>query len=201
MKNSKILTQTRKIVISILFSIIVMLCCVSCSGIMGYSVLLWSIPESNLFDGEIVPVYIKSNISQTYVVWIPGTKDKIEDPLWQITDPVSKRKVAKQAERYAEYNGIYASVKRDGLPMRSEPVNNAKQVYRLRKDEIIKVLYKGKGAAVMSGQTALEGDWLRGLTSDGTYGWCFYYNLTLFNEADEGAFSVVDPARFFDDSL
>ena len=80
-------------------------------------------------------------------------------------------------------------------------MNNAKQVYILRKDEIIKVLYKGKGAAVMSGQTALEGDWLRVLTSDGTYGWCFSYNLTLFNEADEDAFSVVEQEIVVDETL
>ncbi|HIW37271.1 MAG TPA: SH3 domain-containing protein, partial [Candidatus Treponema faecavium] len=41
---------------------------VSCSKLMGYSVVLWTDPEKNLSDGDIVPVYIKSNISQTYVI-------------------------------------------------------------------------------------------------------------------------------------
>ena len=54
---------------------------------MGYSVLLWSVPESGLSDGDIVPVYIKSKISGVYVIGIPDTEDKIEVPLWQITDP------------------------------------------------------------------------------------------------------------------
>ena len=51
--------------------------------------------------------------------------------------------------------------------MRAEPVNTSKQVYRLRQDEIVKILFKGQGQAPMSGKKALEGDWLRVLTKDG----------------------------------
>lgn len=153
-----------------------------CSKQIGNSVLLWSIPENNLSDGDIVPVYVKSNISQCYIIGIPDTEEKIEVPLWQLTTPSSKRVAQKQAETYAEYQHQYARVFLDGLPIREEPVNISKQVYRLRKDEVIKVLYKGEGAAVMaSATTAMEGDWLRVLTSDGTQGWCFSYNLRLFD--------------------
>ena len=154
---------------------------------MGYSVMLWSLPEQNLDDGDIVPVYIKSNISQTYVIGTMDSDQKFEVPLWQITEPASKSAAEKSFSRYAEYQYQYARVALDGLPMRAEPVNTAKQVYRLRKDEVIKVLYRGEGAAVMSGSNAMEGDWLRVLTSDGTQGWCFSYNLRLFDnrEVDE----------------
>ncbi|MDE5898026.1 MAG: SH3 domain-containing protein [Treponemataceae bacterium] len=162
----------------------------SCSGVMGYGVLLWNVPEQGLQDGTVLPVYIKSNISHVYVV---GTgSGKAEVPLWQLTAPESKRNAEKTAARLAEYRHQYASVALDGLPMRAEPVNTAKQVYRLRKDEVIKVLYKGDGQAVMSGQTALQGDWLRVLTSEGTEGWCFSYNLRLFSA--ESAVAAAVPA-------
>ncbi len=146
---------------------------------MGYSVNLWNIPEKQIASGDIVPVYIRSNISHVYVI---GTADgeKIEVPLWQLTEPVKKRKVQKIAAKYKENAHTYASVKLDGLPCRAEPVNTAKQVYRLRKGEIIKILYKGKGQAPMAGKNALEGDWYRILADDGTAGWCFSYNLNLF---------------------
>ena len=49
----------------------------SCSGIIGYSVLLWNVPEQSLADGTIVPVYVKSNISHVYVIGVPETKEKI----------------------------------------------------------------------------------------------------------------------------
>ena len=42
---------------------------VSCSDkIMGYSVVLWTIPEHQIESGQVVPVYIKSNISHVYVL-------------------------------------------------------------------------------------------------------------------------------------
>lgn len=154
-------------------------CFISCGNrVKGYGVLLWNIPEHQIQDGDLVPVYIRSNISQVYV--IETSQGKIEIPLWQITDPEMKFKAKKTAKKFEEYKHTYASVALDGLPMRAEPVNTAKQVYRLKKAETIKILYKGKGQAVYAGKKPLEGDWLRVLTSDGTTGWCFSYNLRPF---------------------
>ena len=180
---------------------------ISCSDkIMGYSVVLWTIPEQQIKSGDIVPVYIKSNISHVYVI---GTEsgEKAELALWQLTEPVKKSKIKAVAAKYADNAATYASVKLDGLPCRAEPVNTAKQVYRLRKGEVIKILYKGNGQAPMAGQTALEGDWYRILTDDGTLGWCFSYNLNLYEtdalgqrvggaeiveeEEDDGHWSVI----------
>lgn len=159
----------------------------SCSRVMGYGMLLWDIPERGLQDGDILPVYIRSNISHTYAVSAPDSKERFDIPLWQITTPSSRRALKKTKLAYAEFLHRYASVKLDGLPIRAEPVNTARQVYRLRKGEIIKILYKGEGQAVMVGSDALEGAWLRVLTSSGTQGWCFSYNLGLFETQKGGA--------------
>lgn len=159
---------------------------VSCSEkIMGYSVVLWTIPEYQIESGQVVPVYIKSNISHVYVV---GTEsgEKIEIPLWQLTEPVKKGKVDAVAKKYSEYANTYASVKLNGLPSRAEPVNTAKQVYRLRKGEVVKILYKGEGTAPMTGGKPLPGEWFRILMNDGTQGWCFSYNLALFQMDKNG---------------
>ena len=156
---------------------------ISCEDkVMGYSVLLWNIPEYKLQSGDTLPVYIRSNISQVYVVGVEG--EKIEIPLWQLTDPVKKAKIGAVSKKYEDCAHTYASVKIDGLPCRAEPVNTAKQVYRLRKGEVIKLLYIGKGQAPMTGGQPLEGEWYRILTKDGTQGWCFSYNLNLY-ETDE----------------
>ena len=155
---------------------------------MGYSVVLWTIPEHQIKSGDVVPVYIKSNISHVYVIGTPNG-EKAELALWQLTEPVKKGKVKSVAERYSENAATYASVKLDGLPCRAEPVNTAKQVYRLRKGEVIKILYKGQGQKPMAGKTALEGDWYRILTDDGTMGWCFSYNLNLY-ETDAAGLRV-----------
>ena len=168
---------------------------------MGYGVVLWSIPEHGLFDGTVVPVYVRSNIGKVYIIGIPDSKQKIEVPLWRITAPESKRKALKTAQRFAEYGRRYAVAALDGLPIRTEPVNTAKQVYRLRLNEVIKVLYKGKGQAVMAGNAPLEGEWLGVLTEDGTSGWCFSYNLRLFDERDGEQAKVLQPVEEEDELL
>ena len=157
----------------------------SCQKIKGYGIVLWNNPEYGLQDGDVVPVYIRSNITQQYVI---GTASgKAEIPLWQLTEPVSKSKAKKAANtKYNSYRHQYATVVMNGLPMRAEPVNTAKQVYRLKKDEEIKVLYEVKGQAPMTGGKPLEGKWLRVLTKDGTQGCCFSYNLRLFETDKDG---------------
>ena len=142
----------------------------SCSKTLGYSVLLWSNPEHEIADGTLLKVHIKSNISQVYVVSIPGSKENFEIPLWQATEPESKSRALKQQKRFSEFEHTYARVKLDGLPIRSDAVNTSKQVYRLREDEIIRCLYRGTGAAVTNGKGNMEGEWLRVLTETGTYG-------------------------------
>lgn len=160
----------------------------SCARSLGYSAVLWGLPESNIQDGTIVKVYFKSNISQVYIVGIPGNKERYEVPLWQITNPSSKKKAIKAFEKYSDYAHQYGKMKVDGLPVREEPVNTSKQVYRLHKDEIVKILYKGEGQDVMVGKNErLPGDWLYVMTDGGSKGWCFSYNLKLFETDASGA--------------
>jgi len=166
--------------LSLVLLVLVTIAFTGCNDkIMGYSVALWNVPEYGIQGGDVIPVYIKSNISHVYII---GTSDgsKAEVPLWQLTEPVKKSQIKNVAAKYAECAHTYASVKLDGLPCRAEAVNTSKQVYRLRKGEVIKVLYKQKGQAPMSGKKPLEGDWYRILTSDGTMGSCFSYNLNLY---------------------
>lgn len=153
------------------------------TGSLGYSVLLWSNSEHEIPDGTILKVYIKSNISQVYVVSLLKSKEKFELPLWQVTEPSSRGRAEKQKEKYSEFARTYASVKLDGLPIREEAVNTSKQVYRLREGEIVRCLYRGEGAAVTNGKGNMSGEWLRVLTSTGTEGWCFSHNLELFEAA------------------
>ena len=64
----------------------------SCSKKLGYGVVNWSIPEYNLTAGDIVPVYVKSNIEKVYIVGLnEKTAVRIEIPLWQLTFFESKK--------------------------------------------------------------------------------------------------------------
>lgn len=158
---------------------------VSCTSHIGYGVVNWSVPEQHIVAGDIVPVFIKSNISQVYV--IGAGKKRVELPLWQLTLYTSKAKAKKAAESMAEYRYMYATVKLDGLPMRSDPENTARQVYRLKLGQKIKIVSRGEGVPVLVGNSPLPGDWYLVMTDDGSTGWSFSYNLTLFDERESSA--------------
>ncbi len=161
----------------------------SCSNeIIGYSVVLWNIPEAEIADGEVVPVYMKSNISKTYLIGTPDATKRVEIPLWKITEPASKGSANKYAKAHQDYNKQYAVSVTDGLPIRKDPTNVAKQVYRLRKGEIIRTCFVGKGDTPMNGHTPLPGEWYQVLTSTGVSGWCFSYNLRTFQVAADGTY-------------
>lgn len=178
--------KLRKFFIFLSFAIIPLLLN-SCQRPLGYAVLLWDSPEHNLQDGQIVKVYYKSNITHSYIVGIPGERERFNLPFWQISKPASKKKAMRAFDPYMEYIHQYAKIKVDGLPVREEPVNTAKQVYRLHKDEIVKILFKGDGQDVMVGKNKkLPGDWLCVLTEGGSKGWCFSYNLTIFETDANG---------------
>ena len=156
-----------------------------CSKRIGYGVVNWSIPEHNLTATDIVPILVRSNISKVYIAEL--NEQKIEIPLWQLTFCASKREADDYIKKTSEYRTVYASVKLDGLPLRSNPDNTGKQVYRLRENQIVKVLWKGEGTPVIARDKPLEGDWLYVMTNDGTRGWCFSYNLFTYDEREPSA--------------
>lgn len=171
-----------------LASLVLMLCFSSCEKYLGYGVLLWSIPERGLMDGDVLRVCIKSNIAGVWVAEkmesTQSNKDRFEVPLWMLNAPLSKKKADEIKASYEEYRGCYAKVMLDALPIRSSPTNASKRVYRLREGEVIHILraYQpsdGKCEVPVSGNEALKGIWLWVITQDGTQGWCFSHSLRL----------------------
>lgn len=155
----------------------------SCTGHIGYGVINWAVPEQQLSAGDLVPVFIQSNIGKVYVIGLPSGK-RCEIPLWQLTLYKSKSKARKAAAGLKEYRYTYANVKLDGLPMRALPENTARQVYRLKAGQKIKILRMGQGTPVLAGNEPLEGNWFEVMADDGSTGWCFSYNLALYDERE-----------------
>ncbi|MBP5284244.1 MAG: SH3 domain-containing protein, partial [Treponema sp.] len=94
----------RKIV-SITFALAVLSLFSSCSGSLGYGVMLWGDEEHGISDGEIVKVYFRSNISHTYNISRTDDSEKFEIPLWKITEPESKSAASRQVKRFEEFKG------------------------------------------------------------------------------------------------
>ena len=161
----------------------------SCSK-LGYGVLLWSVDDPPIDSGTVLPVYIKSNIQKLWVVGVPDAKgrdeNKIEIPLTQLEFVGSKRKAEKRAYEFSRHAMTYAENLQDRLPIRDNTDNNARQIYRLRLGEIIKILEVAKGIPPISTTgDPLPGDWYKVMTSDGVVGYCFSYRLRIFNQNEE----------------
>ena len=180
----------------------------SCTRRLGYGILLWSAEDPSIPSGTMLPVYVRSNIEGLWIAGIPeefrvtGSRiDKFEIPLPQLELVGSKRRAQTRALEFAPFALSYAETLQDGLPIRENPVNTARRVYRLRMGEIIKIIAPVEGVTAL-GTTgdALPGEWFQVLTEDGTMGYCFSYRLRLFEHtggslAALGAVeqSVVDP--------
>jgi hypothetical protein len=170
-------------------------------------VLLWSAEDPAIPSGTVLPVYIRSNIDQVWVAGIPeeyrdgnAGQDKFELPLWQLELLGSKKKALARAAAFAEYARTYAQTLQDGLPIRDNPDNGARRVYRLRQGEIIKILSKTGGSeAISSDGSPLPGDWYRVLSGDGVEGYCFSYRLKIFEQQGDLLAAVKGPEEKTED--
>jgi hypothetical protein len=110
--------------------------------------------------------------------------DKFEIPLWQLELYGRKGAARARAAKFAEYAGLYAETIQDGLPIRENPDNGARRVYRLRMGQIVKILARVEGTPALSAAgDPLPGDWYQTLTEDGALGYCFSYRLRIFEHA------------------
>ena len=157
----------------------------SCSKSIGWGVVLWPPEGSALQYGAAVPVLFKSNITKTYAVRLPSTKEIEELELWRIDLYQNKKAAESAAAEYAELAPVFGITARDGLLLRDKPENLGIQVYRLRLDQEVKLLKKVPGAAVETGGIPLPGDWYQALSDDGTKGFVFSNQLVFWNRNEE----------------
>ena len=90
----------------------------SCSRTIGYGLVLWAGDESPVETGQIVAVRQESQIQNTYLIRLPGSKELAEIPIWRMRLFAGKEEALDGAEEYAVYQDIYAYSERDGLPLR-----------------------------------------------------------------------------------
>jgi hypothetical protein len=160
----------------------------ACSRPIGWGVLLWSAGNPAIPSGTVLPVYIRSNIEQVWVVGVPEAyrdgkdgMDKTEIPLPRFELVGSRGAAMKRAAAFAPLALTYAETLQDGLPIRESPDNGARRVYRLRAGELVKILAPAEGSvAVSAGGDPLPGSWYKVMAEDGSTGYCFSYRLKLF---------------------
>jgi len=153
----------------------------SCTKTVGFGVVIWKDEGDVLELGNIVRIYAQSDSSKTYIVGIDGEEEEYEVPMRKILK-VQRKKDAMELKDQLEPNlRMYAASLTDGLPLREEPDNSSKQRYRLRENQIVKLLWEGSGMPVERAGKLLDGKWFYVMSDDGVQGWCFSHKLEIFD--------------------
>ncbi len=155
----------------------------TCSGgSIGYGVVLLS-PDSNAVEtGALVEIKKESDISDTYTVGYPDSQETYEIDRWRVEAFEDRRAAATRAEEYEQYKNLFARNLRDGLAVREEPDISASRVYKLRKDQELKIIERTDTQEEIGGH---DGVWYKVMTKDGTQGYSFDYYLNVFDTTAE----------------
>ncbi|GAB4223306.1 MAG: hypothetical protein Kow009_15140 [Spirochaetales bacterium] len=145
---------------------------------IGYGVVLWSPEEKVVPTGSVVPLYEESRLKKTYIIGVPSQKDPYEIAAARLQVFDSRKEADIYASAFEPVRYLFAISERRALPIREKPNRFTRQVYRLRQDELIKILELG---TELSDENGLKGHWHKVLTEDGTVGYCFDYYLTLYD--------------------
>jgi len=154
----------------------------SCSKGLGYGVVLWAPQGSPLAAGEVVGVARKAQEQGKLAVRSRQLKGLAELEAWRLALYPARSQAEAEAQRYQPYKDLFAYSLRDGLPLREQPNQEARRVYKLRQGELVKVLERGQAKVLIA---TYEDYWYRVLTEEGSEGWCFGYFLPVFPSAGD----------------
>ena len=137
---------------------------------VGTGVVLWS-DGGPLATGALVDVVEESTIEDRYLVRA-ASADRRQDPVpvaprWRVRVFADPEQAAAFAARYADFVDVYAYAARRGLPVRAQASATAGIVYKLREQEVTKVLERGAEPEQVG---SFENYWYQVLTEDGTEG-------------------------------
>ena len=165
---------------------------------VGTGVVLWS-DGGPVATGAMVDVVGESTIEDRYLVRA-ASADRRQDPVpvaprWRVRVFADPEQAAAFAARYADFVDVYAYAARRGLPVRAQASATAGIVYKLREQEVTKVLERGAEPEQVG---SFENYWYRVLTEDGTEGFTFGEFLPLFEStgdprADAVRLHTADP--------
>lgn len=151
------------------------------SPYINYGVLLWA-PSGNedagIGNGDFVGIKSSSDIRNIFTVQpLPETgAEPIDLERWRVRVFSDREEAEAYAQEYAQFSQVYARSQTQGLPIRISDDNLSTMIYRLRRDETVKVLLRQEEETNLSG---LVDYWYQVLTETGITGWVFGYNLDV----------------------
>jgi len=151
-----------------------------------YAVLLWADPESSLPNDLLLGITNYSSVRDEYQTeyTLPESKEvkSLMVPSWRLELFDSKA----EAESFITDNTIFKdSFGRSGkqaLPVRQEQSSNSSIVYRLKENEEVKIIRRSEEKIAVGN---LLDYWYEILTSTGTRGWVYGYQLKTDNDQED----------------
>lgn len=171
-----------------LLLITILLLVVSCGGRpIAHGVLLWAPEESEIPNGQLLEITAESQLNNSYTVRTPEMEGQLTLPSWRIASFREQEEAIEYANEYAPYAETFARAQRQALPVRAEQDRLSPDVYRLREDELMKVLGRSDE---QSNESGFEGYWYKVLTREGIQGWAFGYYLEITGGEQEAETST-----------
>ena len=174
------------------------LICVGCER-ASYGVVLWPDDSFPYLAGKVVQLYPSSNSIDRYNVSTDERDDRYSLDGWRVVAFDNRISANEYADFIKPYASLYARPTINALPVRKEAARFAPIIYRLRINEIIKVITREQSPANEAG---LADYWYQVLMIDGSTGWVFGERLDLFDQlnlsiaSDEGSKSNTVISNF-----
>jgi hypothetical protein len=139
-------------------------------------------------EGMMVNIVDESQRRGTYTV--ETDQGRLELESWRLETSEDSETVKAFFEEHQIYKDLYVVSEKQALPMREEPDKDTKLVYRIAKDQKLKVIRKMPGPVQVD---RFEGYWYEVLSDDGVRGFAFDVYLVEF-DAGTGALLVDENA-------
>lgn len=169
----------------------------ACDSKIGYGVVLWTDPLTSYRSGEIIEIMSKSDSQKTYVIKTRDGKNKIEIPYGKIAFYEKRKDAEAYKDKYSEWINLYAYSNKNALPVREENNPDSTIIYKLRIEEVVKILEREPEQTKIG---SYENYWYKILTESGFSGYCFGERLTVF-EAEDDAQTIAEEFQSFDSKL
>lgn len=173
---------------NLVLSLILIISLFSCERYIGYGVVMLPGEENNLESGSLIKITKESRIREAWVYNTP-TEEHNEIKKWRVVYYNKQEDAQNYIDNYQEYKDYFVIVNRSSHTMRLRPDTSTKQVYRLKKDQKVKVIGRSKD---IEKHGSFEGYWWNLITDDGVKGWSFDSYLSVYNK-DEVIHSNVSP--------
>ena len=168
-------------------AILVLLC--SCgTRPVGFGVVLWGEVSGAPQTGAVVAIVQESPVNSSYLISLPGEKEPREYSMGRIRLFRKKADADGFASVYSATAGSWAVVTKQDpppLPIRDSASQDGKGVYKLQKNQLVKVVSRSAEKTVVKPYTDF---WYEVVTEDGYGGWAFGHFLRPFvASGDPGA--------------